>query len=762
MDIDVDKFSKSTLRKRAKKARTRWDKLNWTPVDAKDIEEFEGEGFNFGDEYMGMKEVQLSEEELKKLGISVYNKNLQGKKENQKKKKRKLGETFEEDEEDQEGEYNDEEDEVVIPVYNKNLREKKENQKKKKRKPGVIFKVDEEDEVEKDELEDDEDGGNEEFFEDEEENEEGEYDEEEEEGEYDEEEEEEEYDEENEEEGYDEEVEDEEKEIIEEEQRIANNVDLDMSAWSSFDLHPLLVQGLATLGFQYPTPVQTLCLPAAIFNRRDIVGSAETGSGKTLAFGLPILHSLLSDKNKKKNKNSPKKLAALILAPTRELAIQVHDHLKKVAQFTDIKIISIVGGISVVKQQRLISYEPDIVVATPGRFWEIASESKRSYVSDLSGLRFLVIDEADRMIEQGHFKEVDEILKMIRTAKNQKKGFTVTDAELIEESEKKGKKEDELKLQKFIFSATMTVGESFKTKLLGKKAGRTPKTDSVTQLFEKIGFAPPGPKIVDVSRKEIIAENIQEARIFTTVEDKDIYLYYFILRHPGRTIVFVNSIDGLRRMLSVLVMLNVPSVGLHAQMQQRQRLKNLDRFKKSKDLVMIATDVASRGLDIENVEHVIHYQLPRAVDIYVHRSGRTARGSNSGLSVMFVSPEEDATYKKICATMNKDGIAEFPIERQFLPDIIRRVKLAREIDKAQHLVSKVQSKNSWFKKAAEEMDIELDEDLLDEDEETRKKMSKATQELKTKKLQLQALLHKEIIPKGFLPSFPTADRKSVV
>lgn len=161
-------------------------------------------------------------------------------------------------------------------------------------------------------------------------------------------------------------------------------------------------------------------------------------------------------------------------------------------------------------------------------------------------------------------------------------------------------------------------------------------------------------------------------------------------KHPGRTIVFTNSIDCVRRLLSVLKLLQCEPLGLHAQMQQRQRLKNLDRFKTRTNTVLVATDVAARGLDISGIEHVVHYQVPRTTDAYVHRSGRTARASSSGMSVILQAPEETRAYKRIIADLDRaTEVPAYEVDMSYLPAVKRVVSLATRIDKAQRRLSKV-------------------------------------------------------------------------
>lgn len=172
-------------------------------------------------------------------------------------------------------------------------------------------------------------------------------------------------------------------------------------------------------------------------------------------------------------------------------------------------------------------------------------------------------------------------------------------------------------------------------------------------------------------------------------DGQDLFLYFLVTRYPGRTLVFVNSIDTIRRLVPLLVLLGINAFPLHAQMQQRQRLKNVDRFKSLASSVLIASDVASRGLDIPGVEHIIHYQLARTPDLYVHRSGRTARAQRQGISIMLCSPDELKAYRATCRALKRTSIPEFPFDSILAAKLAPRITLAKKIDSLQHRLDKV-------------------------------------------------------------------------
>lgn len=345
----------------------------------------------------------------------------------------------------------------------------------------------------------------------------------------------------------------------------------------------------------------------------------------------------LDDAQEELIENNSKPLYALILTPTRELAVQVKDHLVAAAKYTDIHVAAVFGGMAAVKQERILSKCPEIVVATPGRLWELLNEGN-AHLNKLENINFLVVDETDRMIEKGHFEEVAHIIDRLNA-----------------DSEKKAQR------QNFIFSATLTLTHELpqylKLKNLNRKRKFQPETahqklDALIQYFDISQ-----PKIVDVTKSEHgttgIAKKIMECRISCSHEHKDLYLYYFLQKHPGRTIVFCNSIDCVRRLAKLFAILECEPQALHAKMAQRARLKSLERFTKNPTGLLIATDVAARGLDIPNVEHVIHYQVPRTTENYIHRSGRTARGNKEGIAILLMEPEEVTGYVKLCRALKR-------------------------------------------------------------------------------------------------------------
>lgn len=275
---------------------------------------------------------------------------------------------------------------------------------------------------------------------------------------------------------------------------------------------------------------------------------------------------------------------------------------------------------------------------------------------------------------------------------------------------------------------------------------------------------------------------------------QDLYLYYFLLRYPGRSIVFFGSIDGIRRAVPLLELLKLPIFPLHSDLQQKQRLKNLDRFKSTPNAILLATDIAARGLDIPSVDHVVHYQLPRSADVYVHRSGRTARAMKDGFSLQLCGPEEKKLQKLLMKSFGRstslpvylatidqkltdarsltgpvaaEDIPELPAERSLLEQLRRRISLAREVETANHKMKKKNHEKNWLKEAAEAMDIELDSEPSDDDELPMTKRNSAGSakydpKIAKAKAELNSLLKQPIMVRGISHRYITSGSRRVV
>ncbi|NXA08402.1 DDX24 helicase, partial [Sapayoa aenigma] len=577
----------------------------------------------------------------------------------------------------------------------------------------------------------------------------------------------------------------------------------DVSAWKDLFVPEPVLQALSCLGFSAPTPIQALALPSAIRDNMDVLGAAETGSGKTLAFAIPMIHSVLQwqksnssttrndsdskeshqhhDETRWENEDEAEKvthqqvedsrdeddaffttgcvkvleniefhsgdetqtigshrkrpLLGLVLTPTRELAVQVKHHIDAVAKFTGIKTAILVGGMAAQKQERVLNRKPEIVIATPGRLWELVKE-RHPHLTNLRQLRCLVIDEADRMVEKGHFLELSQLL------------------EILNDSQYNPQR------QTFVFSATLTLVHQIPTRVLQKKNAR--KMDKKTKLellMEKIGIKGK-PKVIDLTRKEATVETLTETRIHCNTNEKDYYLYYFLLQYPGRTMVFANSIDCVKRLSSLLTILSCDPLPLHANMHQKQRLKNLERFAERESCVLLTTDVAARGLDIPNVQHVIHYQVPRTSELYVHRSGRTARAASEGLSLLLIGPDDLINFRKIYKTLGKsEELPFFPVDTKCMTSIKERMNLARQIEKAEFFNSRAKQHNSWLQQAAEALEIDLDDDMMMGKKANEQEESQKQKMLKGMKKQLKHMLSQPLFKVLMKTKYPTQSGK---
>ncbi|KAK4482506.1 hypothetical protein RD792_009665 [Penstemon davidsonii] len=529
-------------------------------------------------------------------------------------------------------------------------------------------------------------------------------------------------------------------------------------AWNELRLHPIIMKSIYRLKFKEPTPIQKACIPAGAHQGKDVIGAAETGSGKTLAFGLPILQRLLEERDKVERlleekgeaneRIAPESvLRALIVTPTRELALQVTDHLKEVAKGTNVKVVPIVGGMSSDKQERLLKARPEIVVGTPGRLWELMSGGEIHLV-ELHSLSFFVLDEADRMIEAGHFRELQSIIDMLPMKRESIENQPQNTQNCETSSQRK-------KRQTFVFSATLALSSDFRKKL--KRGSANAKKDglnSIETLSERAGMRA-NTAIVDLTNASILASNLVESVIECTEEEKDAYLYYILSVHgQGRAIVFCSSIAALRHISSFLRVLSINVWNLHSEMQQRARLKSVDRFRANEHGILVATDAAARGLDIPGVRTVVHYQLPHSAEIYVHRCGRTARASTDGCSIALISPNDASKFAALCKSFAKESFQRFPVQMSYMPEIMKRSSLAHQIDKIVRKESQKKAEKTWLERNAESVELILEDDDSEE-ERVKKHRKKKTTSNQLNKLQqeLGSLLSRPVQPKTFSRRF---------
>uniref|UniRef100_A0A0N5B7X1 ATP-dependent RNA helicase n=1 Tax=Strongyloides papillosus TaxID=174720 RepID=A0A0N5B7X1_STREA len=463
----------------------------------------------------------------------------------------------------------------------------------------------------------------------------------------------------------------------------------DISPWIHLGLPEIILNNLKDVNFTKPTKIQELTIPAVVRDRLDVLGAAETGSGKTMAFAIPMVCRLLEEDL------SIQHLRGLVLVPTRELAVQVKKQFDIITKGTNIRVTQVTGGLSQQKQERILRSCPHIIIATPGRFWALVKiASLDGYLSTFKYVEVFVIDETDRMVERGHFEELEHIVDELKRSDNERR-------------------------QTLVFSATLTFIHTA-PKREGKKMVQLTTQDKIKQLVTLSGMKK-NRKVIDITRVERTAENLVESRMnCNSLLDKDTNIVYLLKRYPGRTLIFTNSVDASKRLYRILTILkfNPTPYLLHAKMDQKTRLKNLERFAEIENSILIATDVAARGLDIKGVEHVIHYQVPNTTELYIHRSGRTARAFSHGIAVLMVDELCASRYQKIQKSLGrKEELPIFPIDSEELREAIKeRVELATESESLSHKVMKTTSKDNWFRKAAKEADIELDETIIDQED----------------------------------------------
>ena len=349
----------------------------------------------------------------------------------------------------------------------------------------------------------------------------------------------------------------------------------------------MLVKNLAALGLVKPTPIQAKGIPH-IVHGRDLLGLAQTGTGKTAAFGLPMLTRIIAYGKRP----APKTVRALILAPTRELATQIHDNLAAFAEGAPVRIQRVVGGASINLQSEKLAKGCDVLIATPGRLIDLLE--RRALV--LSETKYLVLDEADQMLDIGFIHALRRIARLIPAER-----------------------------QTMLFSATMP-------KLMEELA------ESYLKDPVRIEVAPPGKA----------AEKIVQGVHFTTQGDKATLLAEYIAKHPKElAVVFNRTKHGSDKLAGLLEKWGFSVTAIHGNKSQNQRERALSAFRAGEIEILVATDVAARGLDIPQVAHVYNYDLPNVPENYVHRIGRTARAGRDGRAVAFCGPMEMADLRAI-------------------------------------------------------------------------------------------------------------------
>jgi ATP-dependent RNA helicase RhlE len=356
--------------------------------------------------------------------------------------------------------------------------------------------------------------------------------------------------------------------------------------FTTFGLSDPLVRGILATGYTAPTEIQSQAIPAAV-EGRDIIGCAQTGTGKTAAFVLPILDRLNHEPPAKR------RLArALILTPTRELALQVEKAIQGYGRFVDIRTLAVYGGVNIKKQLSRLKRGVDIVVATPGRLMDHMGRGS----IDLKHVEVLVLDEADRMLDMGFINDVKRIVSAL--PKNR---------------------------QTMLFSATIS-------KEVQRLAAEMQKS----------------PEVIQIGRPRNPIETITQ-HIYPVRREQKLDLLVHMLGNPQMysVLIFSRTKHGADKINRRLKRAGIVSVAIHSDRTQGQRLLAMEGFKKGKFQVMVATDIAARGIDIEGISHVINFDVPAYAEDYVHRIGRTGRATAMGDAITFVSYDEQQYLRRI-------------------------------------------------------------------------------------------------------------------
>lgn len=368
--------------------------------------------------------------------------------------------------------------------------------------------------------------------------------------------------------------------------------------FAQFGLHPDLVQTITELGFTDPTAIQQAAIPLLLAGR-DLIGQAQTGTGKTAAFGLPLLQRVVPRQ---------KGIQALVLAPTRELAIQVADAIQRYGQGRGITVLAVYGGQSYQQQLRSLRQGVEVIVGTPGRLLDLTNSGSL----DLSGVQTVVLDEADEMLSMGFVEDIELILDRIPTER-----------------------------QTMLFSATI----SKRVQGLSARYLRQPETVSITP-------------------KQLTGATIEQRYYLVNQQDKIAALTrLFEMETIDSALIFVRTRLGTGELANQLTSRGFAAEPLNGDLSQDARIQVLTRYRNGQVKVLVATDVAARGLDIDDISHVFNFDLPDDPEVYVHRVGRTGRAGREGIAISLLSPKDRWQLRRI------EDYTRFKLNKAELPTI---------------------------------------------------------------------------------------------
>ncbi|SFM37672.1 ATP-dependent RNA helicase RhlE [Paenibacillus sp. 1_12] len=358
--------------------------------------------------------------------------------------------------------------------------------------------------------------------------------------------------------------------------------------FNDLNITPVILKALSKENYTKPTPIQEQAIPAVLAGK-DLLGCAQTGTGKTAAFAVPIIQ-LLSEQQG--SPHTQRRVRSLILTPTRELALQISENISAYSQYTQLRNVAIVGGVSQKAQERALHLGADIVIATPGRLLDLINQKH----IHLQHVQILVLDEADRMLDMGFIHDVKKIIKQMP-----------------------------VKRQTLFFSATMPPEISKMVKELLKdpvKVEITPVSSTADRIQQSVYW-------VDKENKQALLSQL--------LQDKSI----------ASALVFTRTKHGADRVVRALTKVNITAQAIHGDKSQNARQNALSNFKSGVTRVLVATDIAARGIDIDELSHVINFNLPNIPETYVHRIGRTGRAGLSGIAISFCENEEIPYLKDI-------------------------------------------------------------------------------------------------------------------
>ena len=385
-------------------------------------------------------------------------------------------------------------------------------------------------------------------------------------------------------------------------------------------LHPFLLKAVKDEGYITPTKIQEKAIPH-ILNKKDILGSAQTGTGKTAAFALPILHHMIVDKNEP----SFKRINVLVVTPTRELAIQIGENFTTYSKYSDINNTVIFGGVKQIKQTDKLKKGVDILIATPGRLLDLMSQG---YIS-LKDISYFVLDEADRMLDMGFINDINKIIDKLPRQR-----------------------------QSLFFSATMP--------------------NNILKLSNSILNYP---EKVSVHQTSATADTIDQLIYYTNKSDKRALLTDILKNKVlSQVLIFSRTKHGADRLVKNLKKKNIAAVAIHGDKSQPQRQRALKSFKNKEVRVLVATDIAARGIDIDKLNFVINFDIPNEPETYVHRIGRCGRAGEKGQSISICEPEENI-YAKDIEKLIKSSLTEIKNHKFPQTDLPMNPQQRKEFEK---------------------------------------------------------------------------------